>query len=102
MPTNQKGYVLTECLIGLIILTTVGVTLAQTLPTLLHLQHQLETEQSIYHKLYELKDQTLFYQMNNHFPLEFNTPVYFKVTQNNHQLCATYTRGDSIEQTLCF
>ena len=43
-PINQQGYILTECLIGLIILTTIGITLVKTLPTLLQIQQQLEIE----------------------------------------------------------
>ena len=59
-PINQQGYILTECLIGLIILTTIGITLVKTLPTLLQIQQQLEIEQAIYYKHYELKDQSFF------------------------------------------
>ena len=50
-PINQQGYILTECLVGLIILTTIGITLVKTLPTLLQIQQQLEIEQAIYYKL---------------------------------------------------
>ena len=46
-PINQQGYILTECLVGLIILTTIGITLVKTLPTLLQIQQQLEIEQAI-------------------------------------------------------
>ncbi len=101
MLTNQRGYILTECLVGVILLTTIGISLVQNLPKLLTLEQQLYVEQSIYHKLYELKDQTLFYDTNFEFPLTFDQPVSYEVVVKDHQLCAIYKRGDGYVQTLC-
>lgn len=101
MLTNQRGYILTECLVGVILLTTIGISLVQNLPKLLTVEQQLYVEQSIYHKLYELKDQTLFYDTNFEFPLTFDQPVSYEVVVKDHQLCAIYKRGDGYVQTLC-
>ena len=101
MLTNQRGYILTECLVGVILLTTIGISLVQNLPKLLTLEQQLYVEQSIYHKLYELKDQTLFYDNHFEFPLTFDQPVSYEVVVKDHQLCAIYKRGDGYVQTLC-
>ena len=89
MQSNQKGYILIECLIGIILLTTVGISLIQTLPKLLSFEQQLYVEQTIYNKRFE-------------FPLTFYEPIHYQVFEKNHQLCATYQRGDSSVQTLCF
>lgn len=99
---SQQGYILTECLVGLIILSIVGITLVSSLPILLQLQQQLEIEQAIYYKLYELKDQSLFYQTTYDFPLQFMNPISYTVIQKDAQLCATYKRGDSTDKTICF
>ena len=104
MLTNQRGYILTECLVGVILLTTIGISLVQNLPKLLTLEQQLYVEQKKKYlsvKLYELKDQTLFYDTNFEFPLTFDQPVSYEVVVKDHQLCAIYKRGDGYVQTLC-
>lgn len=101
MLTNQKGYILTECLVGVILLTTIGISLVQTLPKLLTLEQQLYFEQSIYNKLYELKDQSLFYGKSFEFPLTFHQLVSYEVVAKDHKLCAIYKRGDGSVQTIC-
>ena len=102
MQSNQKGYILIECLIGIILLAAVGISLIQTLPKLLSFEQQLHVEQTIYNKLFELKDQTLFYDRRFEFPLTFYEPIHYQVFEKDHQLCATYQRGDTSVQTLCF
>ncbi|MDE5977191.1 MAG: type II secretion system GspH family protein [Turicibacter sp.] len=99
---NQQGYILTECLIGLVILSTIAMTLVQILPSLLVIKHDLEIEQQIYHKLYELKDQSFFYQKDITYPLTFSTPISYTVSQTEKTLCATYKRGDHSDKTICF
>ena len=85
MQSNQKGYILIECLIGIILLTTVGISLIQTLPKLLSFEQQLHVEQTIYNKLFELKDQTLFYDRRFEFPLTFYEPIHYQVFEKDHQ-----------------
>lgn len=99
--TNQNGYILTECLVGLIILTTVCMTLITSLPILLKAEQHLEIEQQIYYKLYELHDQANFYDSPLLFPQTFHSPVTYTITTNNKKLCATYTRGESRAKTIC-
>ena len=102
MRINQKGYILIECLISLMILSTVCLSLIYTIPNLLLMEKQLETEQLIYQKLYEIKDQSLFYETNFETPMHFNHPISYIVTKQDEKWCATYKRGDTNETILCF
>lgn len=102
MRINQKGYILTECLISLMMLSTTCLCLVYTLPNLLTLEKQLEIEQAIYQKLYELKDQSLFYETNFEIPIHFNHPICYTVTKQGEKWCATYTRGNHNEKMVCF
>ena len=102
MRINQKGYILTECLISLMILSTVCLCLVYTLPNLLVIEKQLEIDQVIYQKLYEIKDQSLFYETNFEIPIHFNDPISYTVTKQGGKWCATYNRGDTDEMLLCF
>ena len=51
---NEKGYALFESLIGLALLSMVSLSLIVALPVLLEEQARLDTEQAIYHQLFEL------------------------------------------------
>ncbi|MBQ1787123.1 MAG: type II secretion system protein [Turicibacter sp.] len=102
MRINQKGYILIECLISLMILSTVCLCLVYTIPNLLVIEKQLATEQLIYQKLYEIKDQSLFYETDFETPIHFNNPISYIVTKQGEKWCATYKRGDTDEKMLCF
>lgn len=99
--TKQKGYVLIECLIGLVVLSTVGISLTHSLPKLLNQQQHLETQQTIYYKLYELNDRLHFEPDTLSLPLHLTTPIPYTISQSEAQLCATYQWRDVGEQTLC-
>ena len=90
-----------ESLVGLIILSTVTLSLMQVLPLMLEARWRLETEQEIYNTLFQLQDQRNFHHATFSWPLNVREPVPFVVTPNGHQLCATYSRGGSNVQTIC-
>ncbi len=99
--TNQKGYILTECLIGLMILCTVAMSLSHVLPKLLKKQQHLDVQQTLYYHLYVLKDLWLFEPNTLSFPLHLTSPIPYTVTQKDAQLCATYDWRESGEQKIC-
>lgn len=101
MSTNQKGFILYECLISLIIFSVVLTTLIQSLPQLLITKRALEHEQSIFHHLYTLKDQFLFHDLNLNSDLFYTDPIPYRVTLEQQTLCAVYHEGASNEKKLC-
>lgn len=101
MNHNQQGYILIECLVGLVILSTITLSLVHTLPIIIESQKQLDVEQTIYNKLYELHDQRQFYSQPFLDDVRFTTPVSYTVKQQEHQLCATYTWRQRHEKTIC-
>jgi len=92
---NEKGYILIESLIGLLLLSIVSFSLLLTLPLLIEARQRLDIEQAIYHHLiiHQLTD-TLENQ-------SIDAPIPFTIFHNSHTWCATYQWRDDNEKTIC-
>jgi len=101
MQTNQKGFILYECLLSLVILSVVLTTVIQLLPQISTAKVELEHEQSIFNQLYSLKDQLLFQGLSIDSELTFTSPIPYRVTIEQQSICATYFKGDVHEKKLC-
>lgn len=99
--TNQKGFILFECLISLLILSVITSTLVQTLPTLLNSKVTLEHEQTIFNELYRVKDQVLFHGLSIDSDRFYTHPIPYRIVPSQQQLCAVYSKGVNHETKLC-
>ena len=102
IPNNEKGYILLECLISLFILSTLVLTLIQTLPLLIDAKHRIETEKIIYNTLYLIYDQQTFYDKIYPDSLHYTTPVPYTIKPNELPLCAIYSWRLDDEKKICF
>lgn len=98
---QEKGFILYECLISVIILSVVVTTMLQMLPNLLLTQSKLAHEQLIFNHLYQIKDELLYQQKNFPALLQFTSPIPYQINISADQVCASYTLGVSHEKTLC-
>lgn len=101
MQTNQKGFILYECLLSLVILSVVLTSVIQLLPQISAAKVELEHEQTIFNHLYSLKDQLLFQGLSTDSELTFTSPIPYRVTIEQQTVCATYFKGDAHEKKLC-
>lgn len=92
---NEKGYLLTESLIGLLLLAVVSYSLLSTLPLLVNANHRLDKEQVIYQTLFELHDRGL------EGSLTVTEPFTFHVFWRGDELCARYEWREQGERTIC-
>lgn len=99
--TNQKGFILFECLISLLILSVITTTLVQILPTLLKSKVALHHEQIIFNELYQTKDQFLFHGLSLDFDRLYSYPIPYQIVPLGEQLCAIYSKGVAHETKLC-
>jgi len=95
MLENEKGYLLIEGLIGLLILATISYSLLRVLPLLVEANHRLDKEQAIYHTLFELHDRGF------EGSIRITEPFVFTVFDEGGQLCARYQWRDQGERTIC-
>ena len=56
---SEKGFVLMESLVGLVLLGIVAISMVQVLPILLEADMRLDKEQYIYNRLFEFQDNRL-------------------------------------------
>lgn len=92
---DERGYLLIESLLGLILLSIMALSLITTLPILLEASARLDKEQAIYHRLFELHDQEI---QGSHVITESDD---FRVFRQHDEWCATYVWRDGIEKTIC-
>lgn len=59
MIKNEKGYVLLESLIGLMLLSILSATFLQTAPLLLEAKMQLDHQQGAYNQLFQIRTQNI-------------------------------------------
>lgn len=95
MLENEKGYLLIEGLVGLLILATMTYSLLNVLPLLIQANQRLDTEQVIYHTLFELQDRGF------EGSVEITDPFVFTVFDQGDRLCARYDWRDQGERTIC-
>jgi len=99
--SNQRGYILLESLIGLLILSSVILTLIQLIPMMVEVRVTLDIERTIYNTLYEIYDQQKFYSKTYPNVLIFSLPIPYTVISYEDSLCATYIGRDQNEKTIC-
>lgn len=92
---NERGYLLIESLLGLILLSIIALSLITALPILLDANARLDKEQAIYHRLFELHDREI---EGSHVITE---PYEFQVFRWHDEWCATYVWRDGSEKTIC-
>ncbi|MCL1989337.1 MAG: hypothetical protein FWG67_00445 [Defluviitaleaceae bacterium] len=92
---NERGYVLLESLMGLMLLSVVSFSLVVALPILLEESIRLDKEQAIYHQLLELHGSGIDSQMM------IMDPIAFEAFRQGHQWCATYIWRDGHARTIC-
>jgi len=92
---NEKGYLLIESLVGLLLLAVVSYSLLSTLPLLMQANHRLDKEQVIYQTLFELHDRGL------ERSLRVTEPFVFDVFWRGDELCARYEWREQGERTIC-
>jgi len=95
MLENEKGYLLLEGLIGLLILAAISYSLLTVLPLLMQTNHRLDKEQAIYHTLFELHDRGF------EGTIQLTEPFVFTVFDQGDRLCARYEWRDQDERTIC-
>ena len=91
----EKGYVLLESLVGLVLLSVIALSLVTALPLLLDASARLDVEQSIYHRLAEIHIQEL-----NGEALALETDG-FRAVRIRDRWCAVYVWRDEDERTIC-
>ena len=93
---KEGGYVLFECLVGLVLLGLVSMSLVLAMPTLLEHRSRLDHEAAIYHKLFEL-------HMSNSGESEvtFNEPLDFYAYRDGYLWCAVWIWRESSERIIC-
>lgn len=92
---DERGYLLIESLLGLILLSIIALSLITALPILLDANARLDKEQAIYHRLFELHDREI---EGSHVITE---PYEFQVFRRHDEWCAIYVWSDGIEKTIC-
>ena len=95
MLENEKGYLLIEGLIGLLVLAVISLSLLTTLPLLFQASQRLDKEQAIYHTLFELRDRGF------EGYVQLTEPFVFTVFDQGDRLCARYQWRDQDERTIC-
>ncbi len=101
MTLNQRGYLLQEALIGLLILSVVVLNLLHCVPPLLHALSFQSQVQQMNAQLYEMADLLLTKQM---LPFESYTvqlPFLHTFTLKDDTLCVHFQGVSSHEQTRC-
>ena len=93
---NEQGYALFESLVGLMLLSIVSLSLVVALPILLEEHARLDTEQAIYHKLFELHSRGS--DVNHISVIE---PVEFDAFRRGNEWCAIYIWRDGSEKIIC-
>ncbi|HAX72426.1 MAG TPA: hypothetical protein DCY20_02750 [Firmicutes bacterium] len=98
---KEKGFVLFDCLISLIILTVVICSFLTVLPVLFKVQKDMKLDHEVKTNLYAIKHQLLDGQLAIFTEMSLNSPVAQIITNSEKGLCTTYTRRDGIEKTYC-
>ena len=98
---NERGYILIESLIGMILLSIVSFSLITVLPILAEIDARLDKQQFIHSKLFELQDGILFHGREFEGNLTIYSPFHFQVFHRDQELCATYIWRDNLEETIC-
>lgn len=83
---NEKGYALFESLIALALLSIVSLSLVIVLPTLLDEISFLDTQQAIYHQLFELHQ---------------GRDAGIDVFSRGYEWCTVYERRDGRKHEIC-
>ena len=92
---DERGYLLIESLIGLILLSVITMSLITVLPILLDASARLDKEQAIYHHLFESHDKGI------HRPHTITEPYEFDVFRRGDEWCATYVWRDQRARKIC-
>ena len=92
---DEKGYLLIESLLGLVLLGVIAISLITTLPILLDASARLDKEQAIYHRLFEMHDQEV------QGSLTITDPYEFTMFRRGEQWCAIYVWRDGSEREVC-
>ena len=93
--SDEQGYALLESLVGLMLLSTVSLSLMVALPILLDEHARLDHEQAIVHKLFELHGRGIESDIVASEALEFET------FRRGSKWCAIYVWRDGNERTVC-
>ena len=93
--SNEKGYALLECLVGLMLLGIVSLSLIVALPILLDKHARIDHEQAIYHQLFEL------HSRETHDNITVTEPFEFEAFRRGYEWCATYVWREENERTIC-
>lgn len=91
---DERGYLLIESLLGLILLSVIAMSLITVLPTLMDASARLDKEQAIYHRLFELHDREI------EGPQRITEPYEFHAFRRRNGWCAIYVWRDTICYTL--
>jgi len=92
---DERGYLLIESLVSLILLSVIAMSLITALPILLDASARLDKEQAIYHRLFEWHDRGVDGSFSMTEPYEFNA------FRRRDTWCATYVWRDGNERTIC-
>ena len=93
--SNERGYVLFESLIGLMLLSIVSMSLIVVLPILLEEHVRLDKEQAIYHQLFELHGREI------KEGISMTEPIEFEAFRQGDEWCAIYVWRDGDEKIIC-
>jgi len=90
---NEKGYILIESLVGLVLLSILSLTLILTIPKLIELQYYINQKQLTYQLLHDAHIFNTHEFQHNHKNLE----LYFE----NPRWCARFKRRNNEIVTTC-